>query len=382
MKHQLLRLFSVSIFFFILLHFCLSSQAEGKAEIRGVWLTNVDSQILFTKDELEKGINQLAKFNFNILYPTVWNWGYTLYPSLVAQKATGVLQDPTEELQGRNVLKEIVTKGHQKKMKVIPWLEFGFMAPLDSQLSLQHPEWLTARQDGTTVWLEGGVHQRVWLNPLHPQVQELIKDLIIEIVSQYDVDGIQVDDHFGYPSDFGYDPYTVALYQKSHQGQSPPTNYKDQEWIQWRGDLITEYMEDLVKCVKQANPKAIISVSPNPQTFSLESYLLDWFKWYQKGLIDQLVLQVYRNNMTSFIREISQPEVLLVKDNIPFAIGIITGVKGSTAPLSLIEQQVQETRKRGFAGVSFFFYESLWNFGSESLEERQEFWRSIFPSLS
>jgi len=380
MKREVLRLFILTICLGIVLHFSLASWAKTEAEIRGVWLTNVDSDVLFKKEALEKDINQLAQLNFNTLYPTVWNWGYTLYPSLVAQKVTGTLLDPTEGLQGRNMLEEVISQGHQNKMKVIPWLEFGFMAPLDSQLAKKYPQWLTTRLDGSTEWLEGKVHKRVWLNPLHPEVQEFIQNLIIEIVSQYDVDGIQLDDHFGYPSDFGYDSYTVALYQQEHQGKSPPSNYHNKKWIQWRADKITEYMERIFKSVKKANPKAIISVSPQPQTFSLESFLLDWSKWEQKGLIEQLVLQVYRNNLASFIKEISQPEVLKAQKHIPFAIGIMTGVKGSTVPLSLISQQVQEVRKRSFSGVSFFFYESLWNFGAEPVEERQQFWRSIFVS--
>lgn len=44
-------------------------------EIRGVWLTNIDSQVLFSRDQLEPGLNRLASLNFNTVYPTVWNWG-------------------------------------------------------------------------------------------------------------------------------------------------------------------------------------------------------------------------------------------------------------------------------------------------------------------
>ena len=64
-------------------------------------------------------------------------------------------------------------------------------------------------------------------------------------MSNYDVEGIQFDDHFGYPSELGYDDYTVALYKKEHQGKSPPTDYKDREWVRWRADKITNYMENL-----------------------------------------------------------------------------------------------------------------------------------------
>ena len=297
-------------------------------ELRGVWLTNIDSDVLFSPENTTNAIASLAELNFNTLYPTVWNWGYTLYPSPVAEQATGYSLDPTPELQGRDVLQEIIHQGHKRGMTVIPWFEFGFMAPADSTLATKHPEWLTTRKNGTTIWWEGKVHQRVWLNPLHPEVQKLITDLVVELVSNYDIDGIQFDDHFGYPSELGYDDYTIALYKQEHQGKLPPTNYKDSKWVRWRADKITAYMEQLFQAIKQVNPKVIVSLSPNPQNFSLNSFLLDWQTWQRKGLIEELVLQVYRSSHNSFIREITQPEVIAAKNHIPVSIGVLSGLKG------------------------------------------------------
>jgi len=77
-------------------------------------------------------------------------------------------------------------------MGVIPWFEFGFMAPADSDLAKRHPDWLTSRRDGSQIWIEG--KHEVWLNPFRPEVQQFIQDLILEIVSK-DIDGIQFDDH-------------------------------------------------------------------------------------------------------------------------------------------------------------------------------------------
>lgn len=351
---------------------------EIKQEIRGVWLTNIDSEVLFNLQKTEQAVNTLAKLNFNTIYPTVWNWGYTLYPSLVAEKFTNSKIDPHEDLQNRDVLKEIINHAHKQKMSVIPWFEFGFMAPADSQLAKLHPDWLTQRQDNTTIWWEGNVHQRVWLNPLHPQVQEFISDLIIEIVKNYDIEGIQVDDHFGYPSDFGYDPYTVAIYRQQHEGKLPPLDYTNADWIQWRADQITNYVEKLFHQIKAIKPNVIISVSPNPQQFSLEKYLLDWAKWERKGLIEELIVQVYRDNMEAFNRELSQPELQRAKNHIPTSIGILTGLKGKPINFNLIQEQINQSREQQFAGISFFFYESLWNFGPEKPQERQSLFKQLF----
>ena len=352
-------------------------QCNVGRELRGVWLTNIDSDVLFSPQNTTDAIAQIAALNFNTVYPTVWNWGYTLYPSEVAKSVTGIELDPEPGLQGRDVLQEIITQARDTGMAVIPWFEFGFMAPADSELAQRHPEWLVQRQDGSTVWWEGKTHQRVWLNPLHPQVQQFITDLVVELVGNYDVDGIQVDDHFGYPSEFGYDEYTVALYQSEHQGQKPPTDPKDEDWIRWRADKITAYMENLVREIKLVNPDAIVSVSPNPQQFSLNSFLLDWQTWERKGLIEELIVQVYRPNLNSFMRELSQPELIAAQQNIPVSIGILSGLKGRPVMSGQIKQQVRTARDRNF-GVSFFFYESLWNMALESPEARKEDLLTLF----
>jgi uncharacterized lipoprotein YddW (UPF0748 family) len=158
-------------------------------------------------------------------------------------------------------------------------LNLGSSLPADSEIAQQHPDWLTQRINSDNIWLEGGVRERVWLNPLHPEVQKFITNLIVEIVSNYDIDGIQLDDHFGYPADFGYDDYTVSLYRQEHEGYFPANNYQDLEWIRWRADKITDYMKSLFFAIKAAKNNAIVSLSPNPQEFSLESYLLDWQTW-------------------------------------------------------------------------------------------------------
>jgi uncharacterized lipoprotein YddW (UPF0748 family) len=50
-------------------------------EIRGVWLTNVDSEVMFSRTGIQQAFNQLAQLKFNTVYPAVWNWGYTQYPA-------------------------------------------------------------------------------------------------------------------------------------------------------------------------------------------------------------------------------------------------------------------------------------------------------------
>lgn len=350
----------------------------SETELRGVWLTNIDSDVLFSRQNLETAISRLQELNFNTLYPTVWNGGYTLYPSQVMQQEIGRDRDPEPSLQNWDMLAEAIAIAHEKNMRAIPWFEFGFMLPADSEIARQHPDWLTQRIDGDTIWLEGGKFERVWLNPLHPEVQEFITHLIVEIVSNYDVDGIQMDDHFGYPSDFGYDDYTVKLYRQEHGGYFPANNYKDSEWIRWRADKITEYMRSLFFAIKAAKNKAIVSLSPNPQEFSLESYLLDWQTWERMGLIEELIVQLYRSDFNQFRQDLAHVSIQQAKTHIPVGIGILTGLRRRFVPFDRIQTQVNAVRRNNLAGVSFFFYESLWNYTDEPRSRRRSGFQQLF----
>ncbi len=330
-------------------------------ELRGIWLTNVDSDVLFSTARLERAIKRLKRLNFNTLYPTVWNRGYTLYPSKVAKKAFGEPVLPMDELQSRDMLEEAVRFGHEQNFAVIPWFEYGLMTEMGSDLVSKHPDWLTTRKDGSSLFLHGenNQHRLAWLNPARPEVQKLLIDLIVEVVSKYDIDGIQLDDHFGMPVELGYDDYTIALYQKSHGGRLPPEDHNDPEWVRWRARFITGLMAKISRSVKAIKPNCLVSLSPNPREFSYTKYLQDWYSWVYSGFLDELVLQVYRSDIEDFRRELERPELQEVRKKIPVAVGILTGLRIQNVDMRQIKSQVRVARELSLDGVSFFFYETL-----------------------
>lgn len=345
------------------IHFPFIALAQSKlpvTELRGVWLTNVDSDVLFSRDKLDRAIQRLAKLNFNTIYPTVWHEGSTLYPSAVAKNSFGEAMSSAPGLQGRDMLAEAIEIGHAHKLAVIPWFEFGLMSEERSELTRKHPEWLTTRKDGTSVFVYGDrkQHRFVWLNPLRPEVQNFIVELITEAVSKYDLDGIQIDDHFGMPAELGYDEYTVARYQKEHNGNRPPNDPQDPEWVRWRSRFVTDLMVRIFAAVKTTKPNCIISLSPNPRDFSYENYAQDWYRWVQLGFIDELLVQVYRSDLANFLIELNRPELQRVSRKIPVGIGILTGLRVQNVDMKQIELQVKATRNQDF-GFSFFFYETL-----------------------
>jgi uncharacterized lipoprotein YddW (UPF0748 family) len=212
-------------------------------------------------------------------------------------------------------------------------------------------------------------------------VQQFIVDLIVEVVTQYDVAGIQLDDHFGLPVELGYDPFTVRLYQQEHHGKSPPNDPLDSEWMRWRADKITDFMQRIFQAVKAVKPNAIVSLSPNSQNFAYRAYLQDWQTWVERGFVEELVLQVYRDDMSSFSAELSQPALQMARRQIPVGVGILSGLWSRPVSIEQIQQQVQAVRDRGFDGVSFFYWESLWGYiAPESPRKRRAAFQKLFSS--
>jgi uncharacterized lipoprotein YddW (UPF0748 family) len=372
------RLFSQILFVLSLLAVLMSGSPAGafaRQEIRGVWVTNNDMNVLMDRAKMQDAMSQLSRLNFNTVYPVAWNSGYVMYPSAVAE-AAGIQPFVFRGSEGQDMMADAIAQGHRQGLLVMPWFEFGFMAPATSELALNHPDWLTQKRDGSqsSVTEAGEVS---WLNPFHPEVQKFISSLLVELATQYDVDGIQFDDHMSLPSEFGYDSYTVALYTKEMK-KAPPPDGLDPAWVKWRADKITALMVNLKKAVRERKPNAIFSVSPNYYDFAYRLHLQDWLAWVRQGIADELIVQVYRSDMQSFVEQINRPEIQEAQKKISTGIGVLTGLRNSPVPMAQIQSQVRASQEKGL-GVSFFYYESLWDDAPESAADRQSGFQALFP---
>jgi uncharacterized lipoprotein YddW (UPF0748 family) len=377
-KSRFLRLFCLTLFSIFLINYPFVAVSSSQSEVRGVWLTTNDTNTLLDQPKLEEAIAKLSRLNFNTVYPVVWNSGYALYPSEVAQ-AAGIQTFSHKGFQGQDPLADLITKAHTQGLLVLPWFEFGFMTQASSELAMKHPDWLTERRDGTqtTISAAGEV---VWLNPFHPEVQKFMTSLVMEVMNLYEVDGIQFDDHLSLPSELGYDSYTINLYQQETD-QTPPANPHDPAWLKWRADKLTAYVAQLNQAIKAKKSNAIFSLSPNPYDTAYQGYLQDWLTWVRQDLIDELIVQVYRDNLGSFAQQLQRPEIEEAKQKIPTGIGILTGLKHRPIDISFIADKVLIAKQHGL-GISFFYYSSLWNYSPESAQQRQGEILELFPERS
>ncbi len=194
--------------------------------IRGVWVTTTASTALQSTENIKQTVANCKAAGMNHIFVVVYNNARTIYPSTVMQNLIG--KPILEAFQGRDPLQELIDAAHAADIKVYAWFEYGFSSSYSAKggLILQaKPAWASQNSSGNLV-VKNGFD---WLNAFHPEVQDFVMSLIKEVVTKYNVDGIQGDDRLpAMPSEGGYDPYTVTLYKAENGGAEPHTFIKEE----------------------------------------------------------------------------------------------------------------------------------------------------------
>lgn len=338
----------------------LGCAGDRPAELRGVWLTNVDSRVLESRAGIAEAMQFLADHNFNIVYPVVWNKGVTLYPSAVMDSLFGIRIDTM--YRGRDPLAEVVEEAHRRGIAVVPWFEFGFSSSYKlngGHLLARKPGW-AARDASGSLLLKNGFE---WMDAYNPEVQEFLLAMIREVASGYDVDGVQGDDRLpAQPSEGGYSEYTRSLYRQQHGGAEPPADFRDAAWLRWRADILNAFAARVHGEVKAIKPHLLVTWSPSVYPWSYEEYLQDWPAWVRAGHADLVHPQVYRYSREEYGTTLATQT--------PAALGlggqrniIYPGVLISLGPYLIPDEDltaaVAANRAMGFNGEVFFFFEGL-----------------------
>lgn len=364
------------------------AQENPRAEVRGTWLTTTGNAALSSPAKTAKTMQRLREIGLNTVYVECWKNGYSEWPSEVMKQLVGVpmkLNNTPDELQ-RDLLGECVAEARKNDLLVIAWMEYGFMAAYkDTKNELRalglKQGWLTTTRDGQLV---GKQNPFVWMNPLHPVPQQLLIDLAVEIVTGYDVDGVQLDDRIAMPVEMGYDPYTVELYRKEHGGAEPPADPRDPDWVRWRADKITAYARRFAAEVRRAARRPIIiSVSPAPYPWSLENYCCDWPTWFdfeRDERWDEFIPQNYRLNF-----ETTRDSIRQCIDALPPGAGdrrgkLLAGIRivgdGPDLPEADLLKSIQYTREAGIGGHVLWFSRGVLEVYPDAL---RKFYNGVAP---
>jgi len=332
--------------------------AQNKAELRGVWITNVDSDVLSTDERIADAMDYLAEIGVNVVFPVVWNKGYTIYPSPTMLELFGIEIIP--QFANRDPLKKVILEAHRNGIEVIPWFEFGFSTSYSlsgGHIIAKYPDWALKNNQGNLV-VKNGFD---WMSGIHSGPQDFMLKLIMEVIDNYDIDGIQGDDRLpAMPVEGGYEDYTVQLYQSENSGQSPPSNYGNTQWMRWRADKLNDYMVRMRDSVKSRDTNLVVSSAPSNYPWGYQEYLQDTKTWVTDGMIDNFIPQLYRQDLGSYKYELQQAirQIPLAKKKIFFS-GVLAKVGGYVISPSLLLGSIQANRDSSIAGETFFFYEAL-----------------------
>lgn len=348
-----------------------AQEVQYAEEIRGVWVTNVASPMLYNKDNIAFAMDYLAANGINVIFPVVWNKAETQYRSQIMLDRFGIEIEDVFATQGRDPLAELITEAHRNGMEVIPWFEYGFAATFGDdtggRLIRENPHWKTRNVQGQFFSKNGFF----WMNGLHPEVQELLLSLIHEVIDNYDIDGVQGDDRLpAMPSEAGYDAFTVELYRSEHDGANPPQGHLNNSWLLWRADKLTSFLGELYRSVKEKDENLIVSMSPSHYNFSLREYLQDVPRWLDSAYVDMIHPQLYPAQRTAEqylqrLRETVGPApgstggYIRPEFRHKLAPGMLIRAGNEVVPPSVVRQMVAYNREYGINGEVYFFYEGM-----------------------
>ena len=134
-------------------------------------------------------------------------------------------------------------------------------------------------------------------NPALPEVQERIANIVREIITKYDVDGIHMDDYF-YPSlEASETMNDGAEFQK--YGKDKFKNVED-----FRRNNVNTVVRNIQKTIIETRPEVIFSISPAADMErNYNTLFADVNTWAKEGWVDVVIPQLYfatGNEVTSF----------------------------------------------------------------------------------
>lgn len=284
------------------------------------WISYLEySDIMLNKSEKEftdyiiKMLENAKSDDINTIYFHSRAFGDSYYKSELFPQGTFLNQnyDP---------LKIIITEAHKLDISVHAWVN-----PLRCQTA---EEFVTISDDFTTKkWFNEfqgtyicNVDGRMWLNPAYDEVTDFISDGILEIIRNYDVDGIHIDDYF-YPS-------ADENFDKSAFSDSGQDNLN-----QWRIDNINRLVSEIYSEIKNYDDDILFGISPQGNIdIDYNSQFADVKTWCSNsGYCDYIVPQIYfgfKNDTCPFEQTFQQWYDITKNSDISLVIGLAVYKEG------------------------------------------------------
>ncbi|MCH5309371.1 MAG: family 10 glycosylhydrolase [Prevotella sp.] len=283
-----------------LLMLSLTAQAQGKREFRGAWIQCVNGQFQGMGTErmqqtLAYQLDELQKDGVNAIMFQVRPECDALYESK--------LEPWSRFLTGRqgvapapywDPLQWMIDECHKRGMELHAWINpYRAKTKTTGQLAANH---IALRKPANCFAYDG----QFILNPGIPENRNYICEVVKDIVTRYDVDGIHMDDYF-YPY-----PVKGESIPDDRQFREHPNGIKDKG--DWRRYNVNLFIEQLYKTVHAAKPWVKVGISPfgiyrnkksspiGSDTNGTQNYddlYADVLLWVNNGWLDYCVPQVY-----------------------------------------------------------------------------------------
>ncbi|NUM33307.1 MAG: family 10 glycosylhydrolase [Candidatus Brocadiae bacterium] len=334
-----------ALFIFLFFLFSLDGFAKEKKFIWGIWHnTYMQPYITFKeKDDrplIEKHLDHFQKIGINRIYFLVkFPTGHVFYKSKIAPIHPQLDWDPFDFL---------VKECKKRKIEIYPYINVLAEGEYNEK---------TKKEDNIGPYLEkfpGHAMQNKegekygWVSPAVEEAINYELSLMEEIITNYAVDGVQLD-RIRYPDSLAdYNPQSVSLYQKLYQKEPEAGDYS---WTLYRQNLLTEVVAKAKKLLNSINPELKLSAATFPRPYSAAiNQLQAWPRWCRQGLLDEVVPMTYYRNLDLFQTYLLQNQEV-TPANIPLLPGI--GAFFIQDP-NILEGQIQLALKQGVQGIVFF----------------------------
>ncbi|MDR1090676.1 MAG: family 10 glycosylhydrolase [Prevotella sp.] len=274
----------------------------SRKELRGVWIATVsgidwpqnDYTVAGQKRMYTDYLDKFADANINAVFvqirPTADAFYNSAYESW-SRSITGVAgKDP-----GYDVLQFMLDEAHARGLEFHAWMN-PYRISQRSSSAVAFPD-LDPKIN--QAWTKDYDKIRVY-NPAMPEVHQHVADIVKDVITKYDVDGIHFDDYF-YP-DLG----NVSLLNDQADYNTYGSGYAN--ITQFRIANVNKAIRKVMETIVKEKPGVVFSISPTSSyNYNLNTLFADVATWCKEGWCDIVIPQIYQatgsasNNFDAFV---------------------------------------------------------------------------------
>ncbi len=331
--------------------------------IVAMWVSYLDIKSLLgdmSRRDFEQNLDELIlnikSIGVTDVYFHVRAFGEALYTSKIVPSAFGTTYSvkPNQD----DYFKIAIDKFKQNDIKTHAWLNPFRLS--DSENLAEYINSVKINYGDIITEYEG----RPFINPSSEKSEQLLSEIVIEIIQNYNVDGIHIDDYFYPTTDVEFD-------SKFFDQNSSSITVDD-----FRRGRIQSIIDRIYSDIKRFDQTIEFGISPdgsierNYNTHYLDIEQMQAVAKYADYFVPQLYYG-FQNEALPFEKTLEEwQNIVKTKDLIVGIAGYKIGTVDEFAGIGksewkiyndVIGRQIELIKQKGLAGVAFFRYDSLFN---------------------